>query len=552
MKGFLSINDTTRIDLPRLLETRLLLQANSGGGKSWAIRRLAEQAAGQVQTIIIDLEGEFASLREKYDFILAGKGGDTPADPRSAELLARRLLELRGSAIIDLYELHPQERKHFVKLFLDAMMNAPKELWHPCLVIVDEAHVFCPEKGDSEAMGAVIDLMTRGRKRGFCGVLATQRISKLHKDAAAECNNKMIGRSSQDIDMKRASEELGFTSKTDMLSLRDLEAGEFFVFGPAISRTVERTRVGNVSTSHARGGAVGLRYATPPKPTKKILALLPKLADLPKEAATEARTVATLTAEIRALKAHRCPAVAVDERAITLRVEAALKDAEARARRREAELVQSFKASSEFIAEIVRRGAKLVQSNSPPKPIDPPQAEPSRRLPPPPPTPSFPPSEPSSHTLPRQAAHILGVLCSRHPTAFTRPQLATLSGVSAKSSTYANSLSILNVAGLITKNGDVISASATGLELNGGASQEPRNPYEVRTLWRQKLPGGAAKLFEALEAVYPVGLSREMLAANARMSPTSSSFANYLSMLNTNGLIVKSSDEVRLSPSLYD
>jgi DNA helicase HerA-like ATPase len=37
-------------------------------------------------------------------------------------------------------------------------------------------------------------LATRGRKRGFCAVAATQRLSKLHEGRAAECNNKLIGR----------------------------------------------------------------------------------------------------------------------------------------------------------------------------------------------------------------------------------------------------------------------------------------------------------------------------------------------------------------------
>lgn len=45
----------------------------------------------------------------------------------------------------------------------------------------------------AESAGAVIDLATRGRKRGQCAVIATQRLSKLHKDAAAEMKNKLIG-----------------------------------------------------------------------------------------------------------------------------------------------------------------------------------------------------------------------------------------------------------------------------------------------------------------------------------------------------------------------
>ena len=80
-----------------------------------------------MQHIVLDLEGEFASLREKYDYVLVGKDGDIPTDIRSAEMLAKKLLEHRISAIIDLYELKHHERILFVKRFLDAMVNIKKE-----------------------------------------------------------------------------------------------------------------------------------------------------------------------------------------------------------------------------------------------------------------------------------------------------------------------------------------------------------------------------------------------------------------------------------------
>src|SRR2546421_6654175 len=283
MDSNIYLNQSVHIDLPTLLDTRLLIQANSGGGKSWLIRRLLEQSHGKVQQIVIDLEGEFSTLREKFDYILAGKNGDTPAEPRSAGLLGRRLLELNVSAIIDLYELSQYERKRFVKLFLEALINAPKQLWHPVLVVIDEAHVFAPEKGQSEAMGAVIDLATRGRKRGYCAVLATQRLSKLHKDAAAECNNKLIGRTNLDVDMKRASEELGFTTKDQAIALRNLAAGEFYAFGPAISPNVINVTIGSVETTHPKAGS-RIYTGSPIPPTEKIRKILGEMKDLPQEA----------------------------------------------------------------------------------------------------------------------------------------------------------------------------------------------------------------------------------------------------------------------------
>ncbi len=95
-------NEPVHLDIQRILEGRLLLQANSGGGKSYAVRKLCEITHGKVQQIILDPEGEFATLREKYDYILVGKDGDIPINLRASELLARKLLELGTSAIIDL------------------------------------------------------------------------------------------------------------------------------------------------------------------------------------------------------------------------------------------------------------------------------------------------------------------------------------------------------------------------------------------------------------------------------------------------------------------
>jgi len=202
--------NNVKIDLAKLISTRLLIQANSGGGKSWLIRRLLEQSHGKIQQVVLDLEGEFSTLREKYDYLLVGKNGEIPANIQTAELLAIKLLKLNVSTIIDLSELKHHERITFVKRFLDSLIGAPRELWHTCLIIVDEAHQFCPEKTKSESANSVIDLQTRGRKRGFCGVLATQRISKLHKDAAAECNNVLVGMRFLYFERKRASDDLQF------------------------------------------------------------------------------------------------------------------------------------------------------------------------------------------------------------------------------------------------------------------------------------------------------------------------------------------------------
>ena len=78
--GKTSDGKALHIDVDRLIISRALIQANSGAGKSWAIRRLLEQTHGRVQHLVLDVEGEFYTLRERYET------GLEPATPT----LARR------------------------------------------------------------------------------------------------------------------------------------------------------------------------------------------------------------------------------------------------------------------------------------------------------------------------------------------------------------------------------------------------------------------------------------------------------------------------------
>lgn len=296
------------LDVETVLRTRLLIQGGSGSGKSWLIRRIGEQLFGKLPVIIIDPEGEFASLREKYGYVLVGQGGETPADVRSAGLVAHKLLELHASAVCDIYEMKPHERHRWVKLFLEALIDAPKTLWQPAVIVVDEAHLFAPEKGagESEATDAMTALTTRGRKRGYSPVFATQRLGKLRKDAAAELQNVILGRTFIDIDRKRALETLGVAkddAKAFSHELKTLPEGQFWAFGPAI--TLERTLVtiGPVETTHPKLGTA--RKSEPPPAPEKVRALLPKLADLPQQAEQKALTEADLRKQIAELKAQK-------------------------------------------------------------------------------------------------------------------------------------------------------------------------------------------------------------------------------------------------------
>lgn len=576
------------IDLPRLLETRLLVQANSGGGKSWALRRLLEQTANRVQQLVIDPEGEFATLREKFDYVVcAARDGDAVAHPRTAKLLALRLLETGVSAILDIYDLQPNDRKAFVRIFCDTIVNAPKALWHPAMIVLDEAHVFAPEAGQSESLSAVIDLASRGRKRGYCLVAATQRLSKLHKDVAAEMNNKMIGRTALDVDVRRAADELGMTKAEAMASLRALEDGEWFVFGPALSKAIAKLKVGDVVTTHPKAGQRLL--TAPPEPSAKVRKALAELADLPQQAEQEARTMDDLRRQLadatRKLRAAEKPLPAtaaapgpkvdvrpyekkiarlsaavetlmkfiveinardftakadVDEAAMTAAIKSAIDKATAMIeqrldiRNREvAALQKEGRRIAERITKLVENDdisvAVSVKHNKPFTVDAAPRSAPAPRRQAAPPQ--------SDAGLPPARQKILNQLAwlETHDI-YPAPKdtLAAVCEVSPTSGGYFNNLGALRSAGLI----DYPQAGTVAFTDAGRAAAaivDDDRPVHER--WMSIVPPAQQKILQALLEVHPEAISKDELAGQVGVSSTSGGYFNNLGRLRTLGAI---------------
>jgi len=288
------------LDIDALVYSKALLQANSGGGKSGLIRVVVEKTIPHIPTIIIDPEGEFSTLREKFDIVLVGEQGELEADPRSAGLLARKLVELGASAVLDIYELKPDAKHQFVKAFLESLMALPRKLWRPTFIVIDEAQMFAPEKGmgESDAGDAVADLQFRGRKRGFGTILATPRLSMLHKNVAG-ANNIFIGRTNLDTDQKRCGKALGKSDK-EAIELRVLKPRQFYCYGPDLNVDgVTLFHVADCQTTIRKPG--DRKSLKPPKASHVVEQLADQMKDIKQEAEKEIRDLNEAKAEIASL-----------------------------------------------------------------------------------------------------------------------------------------------------------------------------------------------------------------------------------------------------------
>lgn len=239
------------LDLEELLATRLLVQGNSGSGKSHLLRRLLEQSAPWVQQCIVDPEGDFVTLAEKFGHVVV----DAARTENELTRIAGRIRQHRVSVVLNLEGLDVEQQMRAAAAFLGGMFDADRDHWYPVLVVVDEAQLFAPaaagevsDEARKLSLGAMTNLMCRGRKRGLAGVIATQRLAKLAKNVAAEASNFLMGRTFLDIDMARAADLLGM-DRRQAEQFRDLERGHFVALGPAIARRPLPVVIGAVETS---------------------------------------------------------------------------------------------------------------------------------------------------------------------------------------------------------------------------------------------------------------------------------------------------------------
>ncbi|MXV44006.1 DUF87 domain-containing protein [Saccharibacter sp. 17.LH.SD] len=271
--GQLRTGQEACIDLPELLATRLLVQGNSGSGKSHLLRRLLEQTASLVQQIIIDPEGDFVTLAEEYGHLVIDTDTQNEVSLRAA---GERVRQHRASVVLNLEHSEPDAQLRAVGAFLTGMFEADRRYWYPVLVVVDEAQLFAPVAGGDtsdearrHSLNAMTNLMSRGRKRGLAGIIATQRLAKLAKNVAAEASNFLMGRTFLDIDMTRAADLLGMERRAAE-SFRDLSRGQFMALGPALCRRPQLITIGSVKTASRTGSPVLVPLEQPDIPVEEL------------------------------------------------------------------------------------------------------------------------------------------------------------------------------------------------------------------------------------------------------------------------------------------
>lgn len=169
--------------------------AKRGAGKTYTAAVMAEEMlAANLPAVICDPIGVWWGLRAGADgkspglpiVVFGGDHGDVPLDAGAGETLARLIAEERLSCVVDLSRFRKGEQTHFMTQFAERLYHSNR---HPLHLFLDEADAFAPQRpmpGEQRLLGALEDIVRRGRARGLGCTLITQRAAVLNKNVLTQ------------------------------------------------------------------------------------------------------------------------------------------------------------------------------------------------------------------------------------------------------------------------------------------------------------------------------------------------------------------------------
>jgi len=217
-----------------------VIMADPRKGKSYTAAKICEELCRNgVPFVIIDPEGEYYSLREKFGVFVVGVGKEENCDvsvgSEHAEALARQFLQSTIPLIIDLSgaDVEEEEAHGFLAQFMDHLIRLEGALRVSCLVVIDEADEYIPERGHKtrgEDYAQFSKLVKKGGKRGIGTIIISHRPTWVAKDLLAKCQNWILMNQRYKDDLERI-EDLTRIPLMTLMGLKERKVGEALLYG---------------------------------------------------------------------------------------------------------------------------------------------------------------------------------------------------------------------------------------------------------------------------------------------------------------------------------
>ncbi|MBC7097749.1 ATP-binding protein [Candidatus Bipolaricaulota bacterium] len=200
-----------------------------GSGKSNTAGVIFEELlSAHYPLSIVDIDGEYFGLKEKYEVLVVGSGENVDiglgldAAPGVAELSLREGVPV----ILDVSDMLAEERELFVLEYLTRIWSLAGKLRKPYMIGIEECHEFIPQGVRTDLKEVISRIALRGRKRGLGAVIISQRSAKVEKDVLTQAGLLFLHRVVHEVDMRVYSELLPWPKGEVKETVAGLGVGE--------------------------------------------------------------------------------------------------------------------------------------------------------------------------------------------------------------------------------------------------------------------------------------------------------------------------------------
>ena len=547
--------------LEAVTETIAIL-AKRGSGKTYCAAVLVEEMVkAGLPVIVVDPIGVWWGLRSNAKgegpglpiVIFGGDRADLPLGESMGAAIADLIVEQRFPAVLDLSLLSKSASRRFMTAFAERLFVRNREALH---LVLDEADAWAPQRaadGGQRLLGAIEDLVRRGRARGLGMTLITQRPAVLHKDVLTQCEVLIALRMTGPRDVAAIDEWVRLHADEDearrlKASLPALPIGTAWVWSPGWLGTLQQIKVRKRETFDSSATPkVGQKRVEPSaRATVDLEALRERLheqveAELASDPRELQRQIADLKAQLwarpQSVERVEVPVEVIVEKPILAEGEVERLEEKAR------DMLALAKDLGNLGGEIL---AKLNELNAPK--VTPKPAAKLVAATPPAPRPQSASDAPATskvqsaldEKLSRPQQRILDALATFAALGLAdvaRSNVAVWSQQSPKSGGFTNNLGALRSAGMI----EYPSSGRVALTEMGSSHAEPVESLatlaQLHDAWCSYLSGPQERIVRALIEVYPGALSRAELAEATEQSAGSGGYSNNLGALRSLGLV---------------
>lgn len=563
-----------------------------GSGKTNTASVLFEQfVKAGLPAVYVDPIGVTWGLRHSRDgksaglpvIILGGEHADVPLEETGGTVIADFIIEHRQSVVLDLGLFSKGAQRRFMVDFAERLYHKNREALH---VMLDECDTWVPQRAEHGAerlVGAINDMVRKGRARGLGITLISQRPAVISKDVLTQIETLIAHRVTAPHDRDAIEKWIEYnasggggkslvTEEDVLKSLQSLGDGDAWIWSPNWLGTLQRTHVDLRETFDSSATPKAGARVTKPKHAAEVdlgalrdqlAATIEKAkADDPKELR---RRIAELEKQLKSAPAT--PPKTVEVPLLTKEQEKrllAIRDEVTGLRSAVGKLDQKFEALGtlytdhhrdvlEMAARVDRmidgvpRAAPSAPVAAPPRAITMPKAARAAAAP----TPRRPPpaSVEASGDLPKGERAVL-IAIAQNPDGATRNQISALTGY--KQQTRDTYISRLVAKGFIeaTERGGLLKVTDAGMEALGPSFEPLPTGAALIDHWKNKLPKGEGLIFAALVEAWPEAVTREELTEKTGFAQQTRD--TYISRLLRNKIIDKPQrgEPVRASEAL--